>query len=133
MLIMVLVLLLLSVITEVISSNDVIHDVQQKQRCQLQGFNLDVKLPTCRPVTVEISTCLGACISCHTPFSEGPQGAGDEGDSVDRELEEIKLKENVWCCKVAEYVEVTLALSCRIHKQLYHTIKSATACSCQRC
>ncbi|XP_057305204.1 uncharacterized protein LOC130642136 [Hydractinia symbiolongicarpus] len=120
-----LILLILLITTRLSTQTESPADIAtRRQICQLQGYELNVTIHGCKATTLQMSTCLGACISLHSPHVGHVEG------------ESLTLKEITTCCKVTEAAEVTLALDCVKEGVMYkhhHKVKSASACGCKRC
>ena len=96
------------------SVNGSLRAAREKERCQKVGYKLKLVFPSCYDTVVDINTCIGACISATGPFDRN------------------ELTEVTTCCRVVEYQEIHVRITCRYNK-FFHTLRSATKCSCGRC
>ena len=98
------------------SSVDAAYAVaKNKERCKLVGYQLKLNFPTCYDTIVNLNTCLGACISATGPFTRN------------------KMTEMTTCCRVVKYQEVHVRIKCKYQPNYFHTVRSATECSCGKC
>ncbi|XP_057305206.1 uncharacterized protein LOC130642138 [Hydractinia symbiolongicarpus] len=92
----------------------------QKQKCQLLGYKLTVRIPGCKETVVHINTCFGACISLAAAFKAN-----------------FRFGHIQNCCKVKQYVTVKVRLECPVVnnklQNYYHPVRHASVCSCTRC
>jgi len=88
---------------------------KDKERCKLVGYQLKLSFPTCYDSMVNLNTCLGACISATGPFTRN------------------KMTEMTTCCRVVKYQEVHVRIKCKYQPNYFHTVRSATECSCGKC
>lgn len=87
-----------------------------KEQCTLTGYRMQVSLPGCYDVTVDINTCSGTCTSIAVPFSK-----------------HFKMIQINSCCHVTRYQRVLIRLNCLHDNHYMHEIRSATGCSCRKC
>ena len=114
----VIVLLSLYLIKSVSTSFIGYHDAKTQQKCELQGYRLPIQVHGCLETSVDINTCYGSCRSFDVPLQS------------DYSMKTICSK-----CSVESYVVITVQMQCLDSKKMsrkhYHSVKSATSCSCK--
>ena len=91
--------------------------------CEMRAYTLRVEVVDCQPRDVTINACIGTCLSYTAP--------GRSGNT---------LVNSCTCCQPTDTKSVSVGLWCKDPKnpsgslvEYYHTIKSATECSCISC
>lgn len=123
MLFVVKIVLLAIFVPQVIQSRNPFKEALNSVHCEARAYTLNVQVVDCQPRKVAINACIGTCLSYAAPSRTGN-----------------RLASSCTCCQPTEMKSVSVGLWCKNPAnpsgrlvEYFHTIKSATECSCVSC